>query len=257
MASSFASLSWSLSIAVLVSMVISLTLIPVVAAKFLAGRPMPSPGRIYRAFERIYERGLILALRVPALSLALSFVAVALGVALVVGIQRPNSPREPLVKGLETGLMPAMDEGSFISSITGLPPVPRSSRPKKMAHGKSRKILAKNPDVASFIRRTGAENGLFATQTSRGDIQVMLRPAGDDIVTLVAKPMRPPLEDLEKELKAQGKNLENPATREEVRNKYRRRPLKSVMPDEVEDQVKEQYEAEHQFQDRTHPGHGG
>src|SRR5213078_3491392 len=37
----FASLSWSLSIAVLVSMVISLTLISVVAARFLAGRPMP------------------------------------------------------------------------------------------------------------------------------------------------------------------------------------------------------------------------
>ncbi len=43
----FASLSWSLSIAVLVSMVISLTLVPVFAAKFLAGRPMPEPGPIY------------------------------------------------------------------------------------------------------------------------------------------------------------------------------------------------------------------
>ena len=40
----FASLSWSLSIAVLVSMVISLTLVPVFAAKFLAGRPMPRAG---------------------------------------------------------------------------------------------------------------------------------------------------------------------------------------------------------------------
>src|SRR5262249_48296534 len=40
----FAALSWSLSIAVLVSMVISLTVVPVFAAKFLAGRPMPGPG---------------------------------------------------------------------------------------------------------------------------------------------------------------------------------------------------------------------
>src|SRR5207244_3837970 len=52
----FASLSWSLSIAVLVSMVISLTLIPVFAAKFLAGRPMPPPGPIYRFFASLYER---------------------------------------------------------------------------------------------------------------------------------------------------------------------------------------------------------
>ena len=49
----FAALSWSLSIAVLVSMVISLTLVPVVAARFLAGRPMPAPGRIYRFFGRL------------------------------------------------------------------------------------------------------------------------------------------------------------------------------------------------------------
>src|SRR5262249_40901482 len=51
----FASLSWSLSIAVLVSMVISLTVIPVFAAKFLAGRPMPAPGPIYRLFAYVYE----------------------------------------------------------------------------------------------------------------------------------------------------------------------------------------------------------
>src|SRR6478609_1532735 len=51
----FAALSWSLSIAVLVSMVISLTVVPVFAARFLAGRPMPAPGRIYRAVARAYD----------------------------------------------------------------------------------------------------------------------------------------------------------------------------------------------------------
>src|SRR5262249_59155923 len=57
----FAALSWSLSIAVLVSMIISLTLIPVFAAKFLAGRPMPGPGPIYRFVAWLYELGLSLA----------------------------------------------------------------------------------------------------------------------------------------------------------------------------------------------------
>ena len=52
----FAALAWSLAIAVLVSMVISLTLIPVFAAKFLAGRPMPEPGRIYQFLADLYER---------------------------------------------------------------------------------------------------------------------------------------------------------------------------------------------------------
>src|SRR5581483_8274617 len=61
----FAALSWSLSIAVLVSMVISLTLVPVFAAKFLAGRPMPEPGPIYRFLANIYERTLGIALHFP------------------------------------------------------------------------------------------------------------------------------------------------------------------------------------------------
>src|SRR5439155_3897362 len=66
----FASLSWSLSIAVLVSMVISLTIVPVFAAKFLAKHPMPEPGRIYRGVAHVYEVALAGALRVPWLTLA-------------------------------------------------------------------------------------------------------------------------------------------------------------------------------------------
>jgi multidrug efflux pump subunit AcrB len=245
----FAALSWSLSIAVLISMVISLTLVPVVAAKFLAGRPMPAPGRIYRLFERFYEWGLIVALRFPWAALALSFVAVALGLLLVLGVPDPKAQREagkpppPLVKGLETGLMPTMDEGAFVVDYrapTGTP----LEQTEKMARD-IEKILAKNPDVDAYVRRTGAELGLFATQTSRGDIQVVLRPAEDDPVSLVSKPVRPPAEDLENDLKKQGRKLENPDTRAEVRQKYRRRPLPQVM-EEIEDQIKDQY-AEHQL----------
>ena len=58
------------------------------------------------------------------------------------------------------------------------------------------KILSENPDVEAYVRRTGAENGLFATQTSRGDIQVVLRPAEDDPISLLTKPVRPPLETI-------------------------------------------------------------
>jgi len=82
----FASLSWALSIAVLVSMVISLTLIPVFAAKFLAGRPMPPPGPIYRGMAWLYELVLSLALRVPWLTLTGSLAALVIGVVLYTGI---------------------------------------------------------------------------------------------------------------------------------------------------------------------------
>ncbi len=246
----FAALSWSLSIAVLVSMVISLTLVPVVAAKFLAGRPMPAPGRFYRFFERIYEWGLTVALRFPWASLAVSVLAVAVGAVLVVGISDPNARREvgkpppaPLVKGLETGLMPSMDEGAFVVDYLAASGTPLQQT-EKMARD-IEKILSKNPDVDAFVRRTGAELGLFATQTCRGDIQVVLRPAGDDPMDLLTKRVRPPQEELEKELKTHGKTLEDRATREEVRRTYRRRPLPKIM-EEIEDQIKDQY-AEHQL----------
>lgn len=246
----FAALSWSLSIAVLVSMVISLTLVPVVAAKFLAGRPMPAPGRIFRFFEHIYELCLKVALRFPYTTLALSFLGVVLGFVVVIGLpdrsQKPEAgkaPPPPLLKGLETGLMPSMDEGAFTidyRSASGTPLIETESMARDIE-----KILSKNPDVQAYVRRTGAEMGLFATQTCRGDIQVVLRSAGDAPMSLLTKRVRPPLEDLEKQLKAQGKTLDNPQTREEVREKYRRRPLSKIM-EEIEDQIKDQF-AEHQL----------
>jgi multidrug efflux pump subunit AcrB len=237
----FASLSWSLSIAVLVSMVISLTLVPVFAAKFLAGRPMPEPGPIYRAVAHVYELGLSVALRFPWVTLGISVAALGLGVILYTGIPAIN------FKGLETGLMPAMDEGAFVFDYWAPSGTPLAET-EKMAKTVEEKLL-ENPDVESYVRRTGAELGLFATQTSRGDIQVVLRPAEENPFVLLTKPERPPFDVLEQEYKAKGYKLSNKEDldkfRKEVRDKYRRRPVKAVM-DEIEDAVKDEY-AEHQL----------
>ena len=93
----FASLSWALSIAVLVSMVISLTLVPVFAAKFLAGRPMPEPGRFYNFIAHIYEVMLERALRYPWTMLTVSVVgALVLGLLLYSGIPNPFAKRADL-----------------------------------------------------------------------------------------------------------------------------------------------------------------
>ncbi|HEV3143337.1 MAG TPA: efflux RND transporter permease subunit, partial [Gemmataceae bacterium] len=244
----FAALSWSLSISVLVSMVISLTLVPVFAAKFLASKPMPAPGRIYNAVAHVYELLLARAMRFPWVTMAASLAAILLGILLYTGIPNPftknqpgKSPPAPLVKGVEMGLMPQMDEGAFIFDYwapTGSPLAETERKAQEIE-----KILSENPDVQIYVRRTGAENGLFATQTSRGDITVILRPAEQDPLSLVTKPVRPPLEDLEKQLKQQGKTLA--AEKENIRAKYRRRPLQMVMA-EVEDAVKDIF-SEHQL----------
>src|SRR5262249_33456810 len=82
----FAALTWSLSIAVLVSTVISLTIVPVFAAKFLKGRTIPPPGPIYRFLANLYERILSVALRFHWVTLAFSIASVGLGVLLFTGI---------------------------------------------------------------------------------------------------------------------------------------------------------------------------
>jgi multidrug efflux pump subunit AcrB len=241
----FASLSWALSIAVLVSMVVSLTLIPVFAARFLAGRPMRPPGRLYEFFAAIYDRFLAGALRFPLVTLLCSIAAAGIGVLLYTGIPNPLANRAPLMSPLKTGLMPAMDEGAFVVDYwapSGTPLDETEKRAKQIEE-----ILGENPDVDGFVRRTGAELGLFATQTNRGDVQVVLRPAGDDVKSLLTKPVRPPLKKVEEEVKALGMTLET--GRDYIRNKYRRRGVADVM-DEVKDEIGDHY-TEHQFKVET------
>ena len=191
------------------------------------------------------------ALRFPWVTLTLSLLAVGAGVILCTGIPSLNQqraaghpPPAPWFKGIETGLMPAMDEGAYTVDYwapTGSPLVQTEKLVRDIE-----KILLKNPDIEAYCRRTGAELGLFATQSSRGDIQVTLRSAEDDLIRLLTKRVRPPMEELEKTLKAQGKKLEDQETKDEVRRQYRRRPVQKIM-EEVEDEIKDNY-AEHQLQ---------
>jgi multidrug efflux pump subunit AcrB len=240
----FASLSWSLCIAVLVSMVISLTLVPVFAARFLAGRPMPPPGPLFRLFSHLYERTLAGALYFPWATLTLSLAAVGVGVVLLVGIpsaapQEEGKPPPPRHFKLETGLMPAMDEGAFVLDYLAPSGTPLE-RTEEIAR-KLEELLDENPDVESYVRRTGAELGLFATKTNRGDIQVILRPAEDDPISLLTRPVRPKFSEVEDELKRVGKDA--------IRKKYRRRPLTRIM-EEIDDEVKEHF-SEHQLKCET------
>jgi multidrug efflux pump subunit AcrB len=229
-------------------MVISLTLVPVFAAKFLAGRPMPEPGPIYRFFVDRYEKLFETSLRFPWATLMLSFVAVAAGVVLLMGIptwweeqEAGHAPPQPIVKGLQTGLLPPMDEGCF--ALDYFTP---TGTPLKSTEEMSRvleELLSENPDVDMYVRRTGTEMGLFATKTNRGDIQVSLRPADDDVWSVLTKPVRPKFSEVEAEMKQIGK--------EGVRKKYRRRSMMEIK-DELEDEIKEHF-SPHQLETEIIP----
>ncbi len=157
----FQSLSLALAIALLVSMVISLTVIPVLAARFLAHRRMPATGPIYRVLANGYEGLLRRGLRFPRVTILL---------ALLAGV-----PGWWLYHHLESGFMPEMDEGAFILDYWA--PVGTSlGQTDKMLH-RVEAVLARTREIDGYIRRTGAENGLFATEAFRGDILVSLKPS--------------------------------------------------------------------------------
>ena len=158
----FQSLSLALSVALLVSMVVSLTIIPVLAARFLGRRPMPTTGPVYNLLADRYEGLLKVGLRFPKSAVLLALLAVV--------------PGWWLVTHLETGFMPDMDEGAFVLDYEM--PVGTSLAQTDKVLRRVEAILSRTPDVSGYIRRTGAELGFFATESYTGDILVSLKPPG-------------------------------------------------------------------------------
>jgi CzcA family heavy metal efflux pump len=158
----FQSLSIALTIALLVSMVISLTLIPALAARFLGNRAMPRAGNIYERMAQEYERWLRFGLSRPRFTLMVALLAVI--------------PGWWLWHNLHSDFMPAMDEGALV--IDYEMPTGTSLAETDKVLKRVEAVLQDSPDISGYIRRTGSENGLFVTESFRGDILVSLKPAG-------------------------------------------------------------------------------
>jgi len=177
----FQSLSLALSISLLVSMVVSLTIIPVLASRFLARRGMPTTGPIYELAARGYEGLLRIGLRFPRLGVLAALLMVL--------------PVWWLATQVKTGFMPEMDEGAFV--IDYELPVGTSLAQTDKVLRRVETVLRETKDVSGYIRRTGAELGLFATESYTGDIMVSLKPPGE------RRSMAEIFEDLEKDIKSQ------------------------------------------------------
>jgi CzcA family heavy metal efflux pump len=157
----FQSLSISLSVAILVSMVVSLTMIPVLAAKFMGSRAMPHSGPIYQFLADRYEAVLKIALHYPRVTVIAALLAVL--------------PGWWLFHHLESDFMPEMDEGAFVLDYHM--PVGTSLAQTDQVLRRVERLLNETPDVNAYIRRTGAEMGLFATEAYTGDVLVSLKPS--------------------------------------------------------------------------------
>lgn len=168
----FHALSVTLTIAVLVSLVLALSIIPLMSEQFLTAADaelaegtttrktgvLASLGHGIDAMSTLYERSLGAVLH-HGRAMAIA------GVLLVAG-------GWVAYRFAETGFMPEMDEGAFVLDYwtpggTSLGETDRML--KEVDH-----ILASMPEVTGTSRRTGAELGLFATQQNRGDYVVRL-----------------------------------------------------------------------------------
>jgi CzcA family heavy metal efflux pump len=157
----FRALSLSLSVAVLLSLGLAITVVPLLAQrafKHHTARPMTS-GRL----TALYQRWVGFMVRRP-------FVAVAVAVLLAVATVG-------LYTKIGTGFLPPADEGGFV--IDYLTPAGTALDETDRQVRAMEKVISATPEVAAYSRRTGSELGLFATPQNTGDILVRLKPRNE------------------------------------------------------------------------------
>ena len=157
----FAAFSITLSVAVLVSLVLAFTLIPLLSQRYLKEEKVEtgSHDRIMDALSSTYERSVRHTLKHPGRVLLTTVLFVAFGVL--------------IYTRLGSGFLPTMDEGSFVLDYW-MPSGTTLTETDRVLH-QIEKTLKDTPEIESISRRTGAELGLFATEQSRGDIIVRLK----------------------------------------------------------------------------------
>ncbi|MDN3275794.1 efflux RND transporter permease subunit [Frankia sp. RB7] len=156
----------TLSMAIFVSLVVSLTLTPMMASRFLRSDQEARGGRFYqwseRLFERLlgaYERGLDLALRHSLITLCVFFATVALSALLFILIPK--------------GFFPQQDNG-FLTAVSEMPQ-DISFTEMKRRQEELNAIVQADPAVDSIAMFIGGGG----TALNSGRMYVTLKPLGE------------------------------------------------------------------------------
>ena len=170
--------SITLSVAILISLLISLTTTPMMCSRLLRHDPERKPGRFFRASERMfnamlrtYERTLTWALKAPALMMFMLLVTVCLNVFLYVEVPK--------------GLFPSEDTGRLVGRVQADQSISFQAMSKKMVD--LLKIVKSDPAVDAVVGFTGGgrSNGGFmfvalkplaVRKVSTDDVIARLRP---------------------------------------------------------------------------------
>ncbi len=176
----------TLAMTIFVSMVVSLTLTPMMASRFLRAHGETSHGRFYqwseRGFDamlRGYERGLDLALRWRLTTLAIFFATLALSVYLFIVIPKGFFPQQ------DVGLITATSEAAQDISFAAM-------EKKQETLGK---IVQADPDVASVAMAIGGSG----RAGNNGNLFITLKPRDERKASaqqIIAR-LRPKLEKVE------------------------------------------------------------
>ncbi len=157
----FSALSLTLTASVLLSLLYSLTVIPLLAEMLLRKTQFrESAARFMEPVNGAYENGIRWALEHKRM---VGLAALALIVFPIITYFR-----------LGTGFLPEMDEGGFVIDYL-TPPGTSLSQTNALAQQIEKKIDAL-PEKSAFSRRTGAELGFFITEQNKGDMLVKLKP---------------------------------------------------------------------------------
>ncbi|MBV8633120.1 MAG: multidrug efflux RND transporter permease subunit [Burkholderiaceae bacterium] len=163
----------TLSSAVLVSLVVSLTTTPMMCSRLLKHEPEKKQGRFFAASERFfdwllarYDRGLARALRHPVLTMVILFAVIALNMYLFTVVPKGFFPQQ------DTGVI----QGSIVADqATSF----QAMRPKLAAYVQ---IIGEDPAVASVTGFTGG------SQRNTGRMFISLKPlnerkvSADDVI---------------------------------------------------------------------------
>jgi len=148
-----------LSVAVAVSLVVSLTTTPMMSAKFLQPMEDRKPGRLFKASERFFERtlnlysgGLRWVLRHSALMLVVLLATVALAVYLYIAVPK--------------GFFPQQDTGRLMGAIQGAQDTSFDSLKAKQQQ--FTQIVMSDPAVDTVVAFTGGGS----SNTGRGFLQL-------------------------------------------------------------------------------------
>jgi multidrug efflux pump len=160
----FREFAMTLSIAILLSMVVSLVTTPMMCARLLRREAEEAHGRAYRTTGRVfdwlvgrYERSLDVVLRHPAITLAAFFITLALTIALFVIVPK--------------GFFPVQDNGVLIGTVLGNQEI--SFQAMEAALANMVKVVQADPAVAHVIAVTGGTTG---TGTDTGRVFITLKP---------------------------------------------------------------------------------